>query len=153
MDSELIVWRQQAVRLADVRLMTELQQLVQVDRSCEAHLLVLLAEVDARQLYLAQGYSSLFRYAVSALRMSEAQAYLRIRAARVARVYPVALEMLVEGATYGITNLAYRGTVVDLSMRVLPGGQLSIDVAYRRGARGRKKLTGPNGAVYHVEVG
>jgi hypothetical protein len=98
MDSELIAWRQQAVRLADVRLMTELQQLVKVERSCEAQLLVLLAELDARQLYLAQGYSSLFRYAVSVLRMSEAQAYLRIRAARVARAYPVALEMLVEGA-------------------------------------------------------
>ena len=98
MDSELIAWRQQAGRLVDVRLMAELQQLVQVDRSCEAHPLVLLAELDERQLYLAQGYSSLFRYAVSVLRMSEAQAYLRIRAARVARAYPVALEMFVEGA-------------------------------------------------------
>ncbi|HTU59410.1 MAG TPA: HNH endonuclease signature motif containing protein, partial [Polyangiales bacterium] len=35
---------------------------------------------------------------VSVLRMSEAQAYLRIGAARVARCYPLALEMLLEGA-------------------------------------------------------
>ena len=98
MDPELSAWRQQAGRLADRKLLAELQQLVQVDRSREAQLLVLLAEVDARELYLAQGFSSLFRYAVSVLRMSEAQAYLRIRAARVARVYPVVLEMLVEGA-------------------------------------------------------
>lgn len=59
---------------------------------------MLLAEVDSRELYLAQGYSSLFSCVTSVLRMSEAQAYLRIGAARVARCYPLALEMLIEGA-------------------------------------------------------
>jgi hypothetical protein len=98
MDSELIAWRVEAGRFADVQLMAELQRVARVDRRCEARILVLLAEVEVRELYLAQGYSSLFGYAVSVLRMSDAQACFRIGAARVARRYPVALEMLVEGA-------------------------------------------------------
>jgi len=98
MDSELNAWRVGAGRLADVQLMAELRQLARVDRRCEARILVLLAEVDERELFLAEGYSSLFRYAVCVLRMSEAQAYLRIGAARVARSYPAVLETLVEGA-------------------------------------------------------
>jgi 5-methylcytosine-specific restriction endonuclease McrA len=98
MDSELIAWRVEAGRFADVQLMAELQRLARVDRRFEARILVLLAELDERELFLAQGYSSLFRYAVCVLRMSEAQAYLRIGAARVARLYPAVLEMLLEGA-------------------------------------------------------
>jgi len=98
MGSELIAWRLEAGRFADVRLMAELDKLARVDRRCEARILVLLAEADERQLHLAQGYSSLFSYAVSVLRMSGDQTYLRIGAARVARRYPLALEMLLEGA-------------------------------------------------------
>jgi hypothetical protein len=98
MDSELIAWRAEAGRFVDVQLMAELQRFVRADRRCEARILLLLAEVDERELYLARGYSSLFGYVVSVLRMSEAQAYLRIGAARVARSYPVALEMLLDGA-------------------------------------------------------
>jgi hypothetical protein len=98
MDSELSAWKRHTGRLVDVQLMAEVRQFVRVDRSREAKLLVLLAEVDVRKLYLAEGFSSLYRYAVSVLRMSEAQAFFRIRAARVARAYPVVLEMLMEGA-------------------------------------------------------
>jgi 5-methylcytosine-specific restriction endonuclease McrA len=98
MDSELIAWGVGAGRLADVQLMAELRQLARADRRCEARILVVLAEVDERELFLAEGYSSLFRYAVCVLRMSEAQAYLRIGAARLARRYPAVLEMLAEGA-------------------------------------------------------
>jgi hypothetical protein len=86
MDSELNDWREEVCGCGDVQLMAELQRLVRIDRRCEGRLLVCLAEVDGRRLFLEQGYSSLFRYAVGVLRMSEAQAYLRIQAARLLRL-------------------------------------------------------------------
>jgi hypothetical protein len=98
MDLELNDWREKVCGCGDVQLMAELQKLVRIDRRCEGRLLVCLAEVDGRRLFLEQGYSSLFRYAVGVLRMSEAQAYLRIQAARVAKAYPVVFELLAEGA-------------------------------------------------------
>jgi hypothetical protein len=60
-------------------------------------LLALLAEVDARRLYLAEGCSSLFAYCTQVLRLSEHAAYHRIEAARAARQYPVILELLAKG--------------------------------------------------------
>ena len=51
---------------------------MRVDRRCEVRVLVCLAEVDERKLFLAEGYSSLFGYATAVLRMSGAQAYLRM---------------------------------------------------------------------------
>jgi hypothetical protein len=59
-------------------------------RTC-ALLLAHLGEVDARGLYRDAGYSSLFGYCVEALHMSEGEAALRIRAARLARQYPEVL--------------------------------------------------------------
>jgi hypothetical protein len=61
-------------------------------------LLAALAELDARRLYLGQGYSSLFTYCTHALQLSEHAAYGRIEAARAARRYPIVLDLLAEGA-------------------------------------------------------
>jgi hypothetical protein len=61
-------------------------------------MLVCLAEVDERKLFLEQGYSSLFRYATGVLRMSEAQAFLRIQGTRLAKRYPVVFDLLAQGA-------------------------------------------------------
>ena len=98
MDAELVAWAERVRGCEDVQLMAELQQLVRKDRRCEARMLMYLAEVDERRLFLAHGHASLFRYATAVLRMSEPQAYLRIQAARLARRYPVVLELLAEGA-------------------------------------------------------
>ena len=54
--------------------------------------LALLAEVDARRLYLGEGCSSLFTYCTQVLHLSEHAAYHRIEAARAARQYPVILD-------------------------------------------------------------
>jgi len=56
-----------------------------------------LAELDARRLYLAAGFSSLFSYCCTVLHLSEPAAYNRIEAARAARGFPVVLPMLGEG--------------------------------------------------------
>lgn len=97
MDAELVAWREQVGVCADSQLMAELRKLVRADRCSEVRVLICLGELDERGLALEQAHSSLFGYATGVLRMSEAQAYLRIQAARLARRYPVILEMLVRG--------------------------------------------------------
>jgi 5-methylcytosine-specific restriction endonuclease McrA len=57
----------------------------------------LLAEVDARRLYLGQGYASLFAWCIDVLHLSEPAAYSRIAAARVARRYPMIVTLLRDG--------------------------------------------------------
>jgi hypothetical protein len=54
-------------------------------------------ELDARQLYVAEGYPSLFAYCTDALHLSEHAAYHRIAAARAARRFPPLLERLRAG--------------------------------------------------------
>jgi hypothetical protein len=85
------------VGLENDALLSEVERLVKADRSLGATLLVHLGEVDARKLYLARGYSSMFTYCRSALGMSEAEAYLRMRAADVGRRFPLVLERFGSG--------------------------------------------------------
>ena len=49
-------------------------------------------ELDARRLYLGEGYSSLFTYCTQALHLAEGAAYNRIETARAARRFPMVLE-------------------------------------------------------------
>jgi hypothetical protein len=81
-------------------LLSEVERLVKADRVLGATLLVHLGEVDARKLYLARGYSSMFEYCRSALGMSEAEAYLRMRAADVGRRFPLVLERFGSGGVH-----------------------------------------------------
>ena len=80
--------------------MAELQRLVRADHQGVARMVVYMGEVDARGLYRELAYSSMFAYAVAELHMSEAEAYLRIGAARVAQRYPVVIELLAQGAVH-----------------------------------------------------
>jgi hypothetical protein len=83
--------------LGNEALLLEVERLVRADRTVGAALLVHLGEVDARKLYLARGYSSMFTYCRAALGMSEAEAYLRMRAADVGRRFPLVLERFGSG--------------------------------------------------------
>jgi len=74
--------------LSDTQLIRELEILVRDDRRLTARLLVHLAEVDARKLYLNHACSSMHVYCVDRLHMSDPQAYRRIHAARAARRFP-----------------------------------------------------------------
>lgn len=64
-------------------------------KTCE--LVESLVELDRRKLYLDSG-PSLFEYCVSKLKMSEAAAYRRIRAARAFQAYPPVKDLLRSGA-------------------------------------------------------
>jgi hypothetical protein len=86
-----------AKRLSDDELVTRLTRCVKEDREVTARLLVHLGEVDARGLFRDRGFNSMFDYAVQALHMSESEAWLRIRSARLAREFPMALGMIARG--------------------------------------------------------
>ena len=84
--------------LSDAALVAEVRSLAGRQREASAHLIAHLAELDARRLYLGAGFSSLFTYCTEVLRMSEAEAYNRIEAARAARKFPLVLDLLANGS-------------------------------------------------------
>lgn len=84
-------------QLGDDELIAATQRLLREERKLSARLLVHLGEVDARQLYRQHAYSSMFEYCVQALHLSEAEAYLRIGAARTGRRFPHVLQMFAAG--------------------------------------------------------
>ena len=94
--------------VTDERLLECVEVLVRRSNETTAELLVYLAEVDSRGLYLGQASASLFAYCVERLHMSEAAAWKRITAARTARRFPRLLEMIARGEIHlsGVTVLA-----------------------------------------------
>lgn len=99
--------------VTDAELVSRVERLVGMDRALGAKLLVHLGELDERKLYLERGFSSMFDYCRNGLRMSEGEAYLRIKAARVGRRFPLVLERLEVGAVHlsGVKLLAKHLTV------------------------------------------
>jgi hypothetical protein len=85
------------VGVDDVVLVRELERLCKADRLLSAELIVHLGEVLERRLFLGLGFSSMFDYCRVGLGMSEAEAYLRIYAAKVGRRFPLVLERLGAG--------------------------------------------------------
>lgn len=82
---------------SDAELVVQLERMVGADRALSAQLIVHLGEVEERGLYRERGYSSMYAYCVGALCMSEAEAYFRLHAARLARRFPLIVERLVAG--------------------------------------------------------
>ena len=83
--------------ISDDELLRRLALLLQQSRRVEADLVAHIGEVDARRLYAREAAPSMFAYCTHVLRLSEAEAYLRIAAARASREHPVLLEMLADG--------------------------------------------------------
>ena len=78
----------QPKQLSNRALDDALLALVAQERACIADILAHLAEVDRRKMYVADGFASLFRYAVEHLHMTEAAAGHRITAARLLARFP-----------------------------------------------------------------
>jgi hypothetical protein len=81
----------------------------ETDRRLTSALIARLAEIDARKLYASEmGFPSMFDYCVKTLRYGEGSAYKRIRIARLARDFPIVLEMITVGdvTLAGLTVLA-----------------------------------------------
>jgi hypothetical protein len=83
--------------LSDAALLRDLSSLVAQERNATAGVLAHVAEVDARKLYLPEGYPSMRAYCVERLRFSEDAAFKRIQAARAAREFPVIFEAVADG--------------------------------------------------------
>ena len=84
--------------LTDSQLVDAVARCARGERDATVLLVAHLAEMDARQLHLAAGFSSLFAYCREVLRLSESATCKRIDVARAARQYPVILDLLAEGA-------------------------------------------------------
>lgn len=96
--------------LPNHRLLARMHELVRRDNALEAELLAYLGEVDARRLYLDEGFSSLFQFCTRALHFAEGVAYKRIQAARAARRHPQLLDAVRGGELHvtGVSLLAPR---------------------------------------------
>lgn len=84
--------------LSDSELIAEVARLARVQRDATARLVAHLVELDARSLHLAAGFPSLFAYCCEVLHLSEGETSNRIMAARVARRFPLVLDLLDSGA-------------------------------------------------------
>ena len=76
-------------QLSNQQLLSQTKLLVQKERNTHIQVLHHLDEIDSRKLYLEQGFSSLFDYAVKELDYSEGAAYRRIKAMKLCRDLPV----------------------------------------------------------------
>lgn len=117
-------------------------------RSTAAHL-AHLAEFDHRRLYAPEGCSSMFRYCVERLRMSEDVAVQRIRAARVAHEHPHVYEAVASGrlslsALYLLSKHLTRENAVSLlaAAEGRSNRQVARMIAERFGRAFTKRLSG-----------
>jgi hypothetical protein len=85
-------------KLSDAALVAEVERLARTEHDTTVALVVHLAELGARQLHVAAGFSSLFEYCREVLALSEGEAYNRVIAARAVRRFPVVLERLADGS-------------------------------------------------------
>ena len=81
----------------DDELLHRLAELMSQARGVEADIVAHIAEVEERRLYAREAFPSMFVYCMSVLHLSEAEAYLRILAARASRKHPILLAMLADG--------------------------------------------------------
>jgi len=98
---------------SDDELFRRLSDLLGQSRRDEADLVAHIAEVDWRRLYAREASPSMFAYCTEVLHLSEAEAYLRIAAARASREHPLLLTMLADGRLHltAIAKLAPHLTV------------------------------------------
>ena len=87
----------EAAALSDAALLARVTDLSRTSRSVTVELLAHLAELERRGLHRGEGCGRLYGYCTEVLKLSEAEAINRIRAARAARRFPVILEMLADG--------------------------------------------------------
>jgi hypothetical protein len=81
----------------DDELLRRLAEILRRSRRVEADLVAHIGEVDRRRLYARTASPSMFGYATEVLHLSDAEAYLRIAAARASREHPILLAMLADG--------------------------------------------------------
>ena len=84
-------------RISDADLLAATRQLVGRSNQLLAALLAHLAEVEVRGVHRLRACSSLYTYCVFELRLSEDAAFRRVRAAKLARQFPVIFQQIADG--------------------------------------------------------
>ena len=118
--------------LSDRELLRQTGALVRHERHLQGAIIDHLAEIEARRLYLQQGCSSLFNYAVRELGYSDAAAGRRIGAVRLCADQPGARERLRDGS---------------LTLSAAAELQWAFDRQRRRGSIAGTASSAPEGAV------
>ena len=85
---------------SDDDLVTSLKTLIGQERDVTAQVVAHIAELDTREVYVREGYRSLYVYCRDALGLSEWEAYARIEVARAARRFPLILDLLADGSVH-----------------------------------------------------
>jgi hypothetical protein len=83
--------------ISDHQLLASVDTIAVQDRKLTLKLLVHLNEIERRKLYLKRGYSSMFDYCRSRLRLSEGSAMRRIKTARCLARFPQLYRLLESG--------------------------------------------------------
>ncbi|MEZ4754882.1 MAG: hypothetical protein R3A13_11360 [Bdellovibrionota bacterium] len=83
--------------LTDTELLSNAKRFANEERNAMADLLVYLAEINKRKIYLEHGYSSMFDYLTRGLKFSESGASRRIKVSRFITKNPKAIKMLRDG--------------------------------------------------------
>jgi hypothetical protein len=73
---------------SDMTLLGEVKSLVQREKEIVIGAIDYLREIETRKLHLARGFSSMFAFATDFLGYSEAEAHIRIQAARLTQALP-----------------------------------------------------------------
>jgi 5-methylcytosine-specific restriction endonuclease McrA len=92
-----VAMNRSAPHLSDQVLTRGLVTAIVQESNATAMVLDHVAEFDARRLYRAAGYSSMFAYCVEKLHRSEDATYKRIQAARAANRFPAIFDMVADG--------------------------------------------------------
>jgi hypothetical protein len=94
--------------LSDAELVRSIREVLAIQHERTARHLATIGEFDARELYRSDGYASMLELCVRKLNMDEDEAEERIRAARVARMYPAIFELIAAGRLqpYAVVMLA-----------------------------------------------
>ena len=98
--------------LSSHALTVRLGELLATERRTIADFVLHLAELERRQLHLELGYSSTFAFCTQFLKLTNASAYRRTVAARLATRYPAITGMLADGRL-SLTTLALLRDVLD----------------------------------------
>jgi hypothetical protein len=152
-----------ARRLSDDALLARVGTLAQRSREVTVELLAHLGELSARGLHRGGGCGRLFAYCTEVLKLSEAAAWNRIRAARAARRFPVILDMLADGRL-NLTSVrllephltaanhgALLAEVIGLSRRDVD--KVVARLAPRPDVKGSITAIGPHRFAVHVTLG
>jgi hypothetical protein len=108
-----------ASTLNDAALVSALTRLARTEREATVALIVHLAEFDSRRLYAGLGFQSTWAYCMEVLRLSEDATCNRIETARLARKYPVVLDMLETGTLSPTTARLLARRLTDENVEVL----------------------------------